>query len=52
MQAIVVTIGMLVMLRGLVYVVNQGRPISGFPDSFYFMGQQYIGGVPFNAIFS
>ena len=50
MQAIVVTIGMLVMLRGLVYVVNQGRPISGFPDSFYFMGQQYIGGVPFNAI--
>jgi ribose transport system permease protein len=41
MQAIVVTIGMLVMLRGLVYVTNEGRPISGFPDSFYFMGQQY-----------
>ncbi|WP_139997478.1 ABC transporter permease [Paenibacillus paridis] len=51
MQAIVVTIGMLVMLRGLVYVINEGRPISGFPDSFYFLGQQYIGGVPFNAIF-
>ncbi|QHW33898.1 ABC transporter permease [Paenibacillus rhizovicinus] len=51
MQAIVVTIGMLVMLRGLVYVVNEGRPISGFPDSFYFLGQRFIGGVPFNAIF-
>jgi len=51
MQAIVVTIGMLVMLRGLVYVINQGRPISGFPDAFYFMGQQYIGVIPVNAIF-
>jgi len=51
MQAIVVTIGMLVMLRGLVYVVNEGRPISGYPDAFYFMGQQYIAGIPFNAIF-
>ncbi|MFE0559130.1 ABC transporter permease [Paenibacillus sp. FSL W8-0187] len=51
MQAIVVTIGMLVMLRGLVYVINQGRPISGFPDAFYFMGQQYVGGIPVNAIF-
>ncbi|MFS0726914.1 ABC transporter permease [Paenibacillus sp. 1P07SE] len=50
MQAIVVTIGMLVMLRGLVYVINEGRPISGFPDGFYFLGQQYIGVVPFNAI--
>ncbi|MDF9842591.1 MULTISPECIES: ABC transporter permease [unclassified Paenibacillus] len=50
MQAIVVTIGMLVMLRGLVYVVNEGRPISGFPDSFYFLGQEYIAGIPFNAI--
>ncbi|WP_018753948.1 ABC transporter permease [Paenibacillus sanguinis] len=50
MQAIVVTIGMLVMLRGLVYVMNEGRPISGFPDSFYFLGQQYIAGIPFNFI--
>ncbi|WP_217594419.1 ABC transporter permease [Cohnella sp. GbtcB17] len=51
MQAIVVTIGMLVMLRGLVYVFNEGRPISGYPDSFYFLGQEYVAGVPFNAIF-
>lgn len=50
MQAIVVTIGMLVMLRGLVYVVNEGRPISGYPDSFYFLGQHYVAGIPFNAI--
>lgn len=51
MQAIVVTIGMLVMLRGLVYVLNEGRPISGYPDSFYFLGQQFFWGIPFNAVF-
>ncbi|OBZ19305.1 ribose transporter permease RbsC [Bacillus sp. FJAT-27264] len=51
MQAIVVTIGMLVMLRGLVYVLNEGRPISGYPDAFYFLGQQYFWEIPFNAIF-
>lgn len=51
MQAIVVTIGMLVMLRGLVYVLNEGRPISGYPDAFYFLGQQSVFGIPFNALF-
>ncbi|MEK8129550.1 ABC transporter permease [Paenibacillus filicis] len=51
MQAIVVTIGMLVMLRGLIYVLNEGRPISGYPDAFYFLGQGYVLGLPFNAIF-
>lgn len=51
MQAIVVTIGMLVMLRGLIYVLNEGRPISGYPDAFYFLGQGYVLGIPFNAIF-
>jgi ribose/xylose/arabinose/galactoside ABC-type transport system permease subunit len=51
MQAIVVTIGMLVMLRGLIYVLNEGRPISGYPDAFYFLGQGYVFGIPFNAIF-
>jgi ribose transport system permease protein len=51
MQAIVVTIGTMVMLRGLVYVITQGRPISGYPDAFYFLGQGKLLGVPFNTIF-
>lgn len=51
MQAIVVTIGMLVMLRGLIYVLNEGRPVSGYPDAFYFLGQGYVLGLPFNALF-
>ncbi|HUC94270.1 MAG TPA: ABC transporter permease [Paenibacillus sp.] len=51
MQAIIVTIGMLVMLRGMIYVLNKGRPISGYPEPFYFLGQHAIAGIPVNAIF-
>ncbi|WP_314002632.1 ABC transporter permease [uncultured Paenibacillus sp.] len=51
MQAIIVTIGMLVMLRGIIYVLNEGRPISGYPEPFYFLGQHAIAGIPVNAIF-
>ncbi|EXX91666.1 ribose ABC transporter permease [Paenibacillus darwinianus] len=51
MQAIIVTIGMLVMLRGMIYVLNEGRPISGYPEPFYFLGQHAIAGIPVNAIF-
>jgi ribose transport system permease protein len=50
MQAIVVTIGSLVMLRGFVYVLTEGRPISGYPMSFYFLGQGSIGWIPFNVL--
>jgi ribose transport system permease protein len=51
MQAIVVTIGTLVMLRGLVYVVTEGKPISGYPDVFYLLGQGAILGIPINILF-
>ncbi|MCT2534735.1 ABC transporter permease [Aquibacillus koreensis] len=50
MQAIVVTIGTLVMLRGLVYIITKGKPISGYPDSFYFLGQGKVLGIPFSVI--
>jgi|SRR5690625_141355 len=50
MQAIVVTIATLVMYRGLVYVITQGNPISGYPKSFYFLGQGTLFGLPFNVI--
>lgn len=51
MQAIVVTIGTMVMLRGLVFVLTEGRPISGYPDTFYFLGQGKLLGIPVNTIF-
>ncbi|WP_408011235.1 ABC transporter permease [Pseudalkalibacillus sp. A8] len=50
MQAIVVTIGTLVMFRGLVYIITEGKPISGYPDAFYFLGQGTLFGLPFNVI--
>ncbi|MEK3888380.1 ABC transporter permease [Bacillus sp. FSL K6-3431] len=50
MQAIVVTIGTLVTLRGLVYIITEGKPISGYPESFYFLGQGTVFGLPFNVI--
>lgn len=48
MQGIVVTIGTLVMFRGIVYVVSEGRPIGGYPDAFFYLGQGKILGIPFN----
>lgn len=50
MQAIIVTIGTMVMLRGLIYVCTGGRPLSGFPESFYFLGQGDLWGLPVNAV--
>ncbi|UOQ86996.1 ABC transporter permease [Gracilibacillus salinarum] len=50
MQAIVVTIGSMVMLRGVIYVLTEGRPISGYPSEFYFLGQGQLLGVPFNTL--
>ncbi|MCJ7842972.1 ABC transporter permease [Lederbergia sp. NSJ-179] len=50
MQAIVVTIGTLVTLRGLVYIITEGKPISGYPETFYFLGQGTVFGLPFNVI--
>ena len=48
MQAVVVTVGTLVFYRGLVYVVTGGRPQSGLPEEFYFLGQGSILGLPVN----
>jgi ribose/xylose/arabinose/galactoside ABC-type transport system permease subunit len=50
MQAIVVTIGTMVMLRGVIYVLSQGRPISGYPDGFYVLGQGTVMGIPLNTL--
>jgi ribose transport system permease protein len=50
MQAIVVTVGTMVLLRGLIYVLTGGRSLSGFPEPFYFLGQGSVLGIPFSFI--
>jgi ribose transport system permease protein len=48
MQAVVVTVGTLVLFRGAIFVLTGGRPQSGLPEVFYFLGQGAVFGVPFN----
>jgi ribose/xylose/arabinose/galactoside ABC-type transport system permease subunit len=48
MQAVVVTVGTLVLFRGAIYVLTNGRPQSGFPEEFAFLGQGTVFGLPFN----
>ncbi|PRX17480.1 ribose transport system permease protein [Orenia metallireducens] len=42
----IVTLGMLSIARGFIMVLTQGWPISEVPDSFTFLGQGYILGIP------
>jgi ribose transport system permease protein len=46
MPAIIVTLGTMTMLEGIAYIVCGGIPIFGFPKSFSFLGQGYLGPVP------
>ncbi|MBN2323983.1 MAG: ABC transporter permease [Spirochaetes bacterium] len=43
--AIIVTLGMLSVVRGLAYIVTQGMPIVDLPSNFTFLGQGLIGGL-------
>lgn len=42
----IATLGMMVSARGLALLYTDGRPVSSLTDSFQFLGQGYIGGVP------
>jgi ribose/xylose/arabinose/galactoside ABC-type transport system permease subunit len=44
MGAIIVTLGMLSVVRGLGFIITQGLPITGLPESFTFLGQGLLGG--------
>ena len=46
----VVTLGMMSIARGLTLLYSQGYPISGFSDTFRFVGGGYILGIPFPVI--
>jgi len=40
------TLGMMIALRGLAYVICDGTPVWGLPEGFRVLGQGYIGVVP------
>jgi len=47
----IVTLATSTSMGGVALLLTQGYPISGFPDSFSFWGQGYIGPVPVPVIF-
>lgn len=44
--ALIVTLGTLSMARGLAFILSDGRPVYGLPDSLLFFGQGQFTGVP------
>lgn len=50
LQPFVVTLAMLAMARGFTLLYTDGRPISGMPESYTFLGSGSIGPVPMAAV--
>jgi|YNPNPStandDraft_1061719.scaffolds.fasta_scaffold16335_4 rhamnose transport system permease protein len=43
---LIVTLATMAIYRGLALGISQGRPVFSYPESFYVLGQGYIGPVP------
>jgi ribose/xylose/arabinose/galactoside ABC-type transport system permease subunit len=43
---LIITLGTSAIFKGVGYIINRSRNIMGFPDSFRWFGQGYIGGIP------
>ncbi len=50
MPPFIATLGMMSIARGLTYVITGGWPITGLPESFFFLGQGMIGPLPMPVI--
>lgn len=50
MPPLIVTLAMMIIIEGLAYQVCKGLPIYGFPESFAFIGQGYLGPIPIPVI--
>nr|WP_321297311.1 ABC transporter permease [uncultured Sphaerochaeta sp.] len=48
--ALITTLAMMTLLRGLTYVLCDGLPVWGLPDSFRTLGQGYLGIIPIPVI--
>ena len=46
----IATLGMMISIRGLVYVISGGMPVYGLPESFKILGQGSIGLIPISTI--
>ena len=46
-QGVVVTIGTQVMVRGLCYIITEGRAVSGYPKAFFVINEKILG-LPFS----
>jgi ribose transport system permease protein len=46
----IVTLGTMTVIRGISYILCDGRHIWGFPEGFRFLGQGYLGPVPIPVI--
>lgn len=44
--AMVITLGMMTVARGLAYIISGGKPIYKIPESVVFLGQGYLGPIP------
>lgn len=45
-SAIVITLGMMTVVRGLAYIFSGGLPVYDIPESIVFLGQGYVLGIP------
>ncbi len=50
MPSIIVTLAMMIIIEGVAYLICEGLPIYGFPESFAVIGQGYLGPVPIPVI--
>ncbi len=44
---LIVTLGTMTIYEGISYIISRSNTIFGLPDSFKFLGQGYIAGIPF-----
>lgn len=47
---LIITLGTMTIFQGLSYLISKSNPIFGLPDSFKFIGQGYVGPIPFSVI--
>ncbi len=48
---IIMTLGMMTILRGVAYIISGGLPVYGVPEGFTFIGQGYITVIPVPVLF-
>lgn len=47
---LIITLGTMTIYQGISYIISNSNPIFGLPDSFKFIGQGYVGPIPFCVI--